>query len=67
MSLIYYLISETILDYGNYFLRLCSKMPTRIVAWCVYLKKIISDKNINVDFIKVMDINSINLDFDLFC
>lgn len=30
MSQIYHLISETILDYGNYFLRLCSKMPTRI-------------------------------------
>lgn len=64
MSQIYHVISETILDYGNYFLRLCNKMPTRIVAWCVYFLKIISDKNIY--FINVMDINSINLDLYFF-
>ena len=65
MLQIYHLISETILDYGNYFLRLCIiEMPTRNGTWCVFIFLIISDKNTNVDFIKVKNINSINLNLD---
>ena len=65
MLQIYHLISETILDYGNYFLRLCIiEIPTRNGTWCVFIFLIISDKNTNVDFIKVKNINSINLNLD---